>query len=999
MTDPIDIAVRAWTETASATEEPATPEPRPPRKPNISQRFPDHVLVFDTETTADAQQALLFGAWRYCRVQRDGPQVTLHCVAEGLFYADDLAETDPGAFAELNSYAAKHRASVAGGVPDAAPQLTLMPLGEWAERVLYRVAYRMRGAVVCFNAPFDISRIAWDVGYTRSSSKTEHDAFEGGFSFKVFRRSATGPPQDGQHRPRIAVKALDSKRSLKAFRAPARLDAIDRIPDGGDGKATRSFRFRGHFLDLRTLVFALTDRGHSLESGCAAYGVPFTKRDVIHGQVTNDYITYCREDVGATQDLCAAAISEFLRHPIALQATRAYSPATIGRGYLKAMGVTPPRTRQRIDPQVLGWAMSAYYGGRAEARIRRTPVPVVYCDFLSMYPTVCTLMGVWHLLTAETIEPRENTAEIAALLARVTADDVLDPELWPQLIGIAQIKPHGDVLPVRGRYGMGPSYQIGINHLTSDEPMWFTIADLIASKLLTGRAPTILKAISFEARGTLPDLQAVDLMGETPIDPLAGDFFRTVIEQRKRAAARGDEKLARGLKTLANATSYGIYAQMTPRELPAKQHEIVTVYGYRDEPHDRMVTAPEDPGAYAFPPVAAVITGGARLLLGLAEHLVTKAGGGYAFCDTDSVAIVATEHGGPVADAAVQALSWLQVDRLRRRFERLNPYDPGVVGGSLLELEKENHRTGGEQRHQLHCYAISAKRYVLFSHDTAGEPAIVKASEHGLGHLLNPSDPDSEDRGWIAQSWTWLLRQALGLPAPEPEWLDRPAVSQLALTSPAIHALLRTTNDGVPYAQQIKPFGFLLIATVAPHEVPADDSRIVLIAPYDRDPRVWTTAVWTNRHSGRVYRITGEASQGYERNGLVTAKSHRQILQEYATHPESKSSDQVGGRCSRRTAGVLRRREVTARTVSHVGKEANQLEAAQRGLIDARALTDAYDKQRRHFENATLPVLRALGVREVARRTGHSLGAVSAVLAQHSYPRPAARERYQRLVP
>jgi hypothetical protein len=26
-------------------------------------------------------------------------------------------------------------------------------------------------------------------------------------------------------------------------------------------------------------------------------------------------------------------------------------------------------------------------------------------------------------------------------------------------------------------------------------------------------------------------------------------------------------------------------------------------------------------------------------------------------------------------------------------------------------------------------------------------------SEHGLGHLRNPLNPDSEDRGWIPQAW------------------------------------------------------------------------------------------------------------------------------------------------------------------------------------------------------------------------------------------------------
>ena len=72
-----------------------------------------------------------------------------------------------------------------------------------------------------------------------------------------------------------------------------------------------------------------------------------------------------------------------------LQASRAYSPATIGKAYLREMGVRSPA--KRVDPEILGYGMSAYYGGRAECRIRRTPVPVVYCDFLSMYPTVCAL--------------------------------------------------------------------------------------------------------------------------------------------------------------------------------------------------------------------------------------------------------------------------------------------------------------------------------------------------------------------------------------------------------------------------------------------------------------------------------------------------------------------------------------------------------------------------------------------------------------------------------
>jgi len=57
---------------------------------------------------------------------------------------------------------------------------------------------------------------------------------------------------------------------------------------------------------------------------------------------------------------------------------------------------------------------------------------------------------------------------------------------------------------------------------------------------------------------------------------------------------------------------------------------------------------------------------------------------------------------------------------------------------------------------------ISAKRYALFVRDASGTPVLLRKdtnnkenqwSEHGLGHLLNPTDPESDDREWIAQVW------------------------------------------------------------------------------------------------------------------------------------------------------------------------------------------------------------------------------------------------------
>jgi hypothetical protein len=160
------------------------------------------------------------------------------------------------------------------------------------------------------------------------------------------------------------------------------------LPEGSEtGKPQKSYKFRGHFLDLRTLAFALTDRGHSLESACKAFGVEHGKMKVKrHGKITRKYIDYNRRDVLATCELAEKLLEEYQKHRILLQATRAFSPASIGKGYLRDTGIDPVLRRQRDFPKkFIGFAQSAFYGGRTSAHVRKVAVPVVYTDFLSMY--------------------------------------------------------------------------------------------------------------------------------------------------------------------------------------------------------------------------------------------------------------------------------------------------------------------------------------------------------------------------------------------------------------------------------------------------------------------------------------------------------------------------------------------------------------------------------------------------------------------------------------
>ncbi len=675
----LPVAVRAWSERTAKKKPKAGRGRRQRELPDIR-----HVLFLDTETTVDAAQGLLFGGFRYCRL--DGAAVT--CVAEGLFHADDLPERDSDGMQALRGYAASRKADVDMTYLSVEPswQLQLMSRAEFVEQWLYRVGYQSRGGeepalVVMFNAPFDLSRLAVQAAEARAD-------MYGGFSLLLW-VDETGAERGW--RPRVTVKAIDSKRSLKKLRRLER--------DAGD--------FTGHLLDLRTLVFALTGESHSLASAAAAYGTRRKSSTSDLGRIIVDSVDYCRQDVAVTAELFQQVLTDFATHPIDLQATRAYSPASIAKAYLRAMGIQPRLQRQpEFDRSLLGLAMSAFYGGRAEVHIRHQPLPISLVDFTSMYPSVDQLLDLWPLVTADRVETVDVTDDIRQLLATITLEQCFEPERWKDWVVIAQIVPDGDVLPVRAAYGPTPrevdeqgrpavqDWSIGLNPLHTDQPMAYPLTDLIASTLPTGRTPHVLRAVRFvPAGGNQPSLTPVHLRGQVPVDPRSDDFFRLVVEARQELRQRtqdhetgcrcADFRLQAFLKVLANAGSYGIFAEIKRSELPRSDPETVTVTtGTSSFP--AKVTAPEEPGEFCFPPIAACITGAARLMLTLLERLITDAGGSWMFCDTDSMAIVATPTGGllacpggphqlPDGQAAVQALSHDQVDHIRQRFRTLNP--------------------------------------------------------------------------------------------------------------------------------------------------------------------------------------------------------------------------------------------------------------------------------------------------------------------------------------
>jgi hypothetical protein len=926
-------------------------------------QWPKGMLVIDTETRTDPTQKLTFGSYRIFWEGR--------FIREGLFHGDDLPECD---LAILRNY-------VATGSSDAVERkLRLLTRRQFAD-VFFDLAYRRRYLIVAFNLPFDVARLSFDF-------TTARGRFAGGFSLELWSYTdSSGVVHPDPHRPRIAIKHIDSKRALKGFTSRRNPDARDRIPDGSEtGKPENNYNFRGHFLDLRTLVFALTDKGHSLETACPTFGIEGQKLKISgHGTVTEEYIDYNRHDVLLTSRLAFKLLEEYKKHPIGLQPTKAYSPASVGKAYLESMGIPPVLERQPdFSKKHLGYATTGFFGGRTSAKIRKISVPVVYTDFLSMYPTVNSLMGLWSFVIADKIRLVEGCPdEVLRMLSELKPEDLFKPAMWKTLGGFVKVVPDGDILPCRAKYSPDNDWQVGINyvHDKDGKGFWYSLPDVVASVILTGRIPRIIDAFRIEPVGVLNGLKKLKLRGEVEVDPQTQDFFKVVIEQRKLVARRDvltpeeKDRLEGALKVLANSTSYGIYAEMIREE----SDDVIRMMCYGcNGPFSCKVAHPDNPGRYCFPPVAALITGAARLMLALLEYSVSKRGGTYAMEDTDSMAIVATETGGKIpcpggpyrledGSDAICALSWKQVEDIVHEFAALIPYDPSAVGGSILKIEPDNFDGPGKQR-QLYCHAISAKRYVLFLKDGRGHPVLLRKkinsekhhwSQHGLGHLINPTDIEEQDRDWIAKVWLNILQKSEGLPTKTLGFEDLPAIGRVTVSSPGIMRVFGKLNEKKSYSDQIKPFNFLLTCHLKSFGNPpgTKPEHFQLILPYELNSKKWVEMQWTDRYTGKQHGISIEAQHGTRR--IAAVKTYADVIEAYALHPESKCADNAGIVCDARRVGLLQRRHIQIDGVTHIGKESNSLEEVEAGIehSDENVYTVYHDPQEDEWTTKYYPAL------------------------------------------
>jgi len=899
----------------------------------------------------------------------------------GLFYGPALSVPD---LAVLRGYASGH-------------DLELITREEFVEEVFFRYSAELGGPCVGFNLPFDISRLA--IGHVAGKGRGL-----GGFSFEL---------TDDEQRDRVRVVHHSS--------TTARIEFVPR-------HQRRMSDHPGHFLDVRSLARALTGESHSLESLTRHLQTEHRKEpsDEHGGPLTPEYVAYAVNDVDATWDCFQVLAARYDSYRLSRPITQVTSEASIGKASLEDIGIKPWRTVQPdFSPETIGQIMSTYFGGRAEIRRRGEIIEVAYCDFKSMYTTVCALQGLWQFSIAYGIETRDATDETRALLDRVTLEDLQDPALWRELPVLVQVRPDGDFFPTRCQFGAGEQYGLAQSFLssTAGELLWFTLADCIASTLHTGKPPEVVQAIRFTARHSQYDLRPLDITGNPAyrVDPYDDDFYVRLIDlrgevkrQAQDARAAGDTASAdrlkgreQSLKITASATSYGIFIELNPEQLA--KIASTDCYGLDGEAFAAQVRRHEKPGRFFHPLLATLITGAARLMLTLAELLAAREGIDWLFCDTDSLAFARPDD---MARADFHA----PIERVRAWFRPLSPY---AGKPHLLELEDVNYKlVDGETTRKLeplYGLAISPKRYVLLNLTDDGAPVIRKGSAHGLGHLLAPYNEDEapadipapavplhelELARWQYDLWYRIIQAALAgheidfatLPN-----FERPAMASCAVTTTNIEKWFKHHNDGKPYDQRTRPFGFFITPTVRAFDVPLGrgGQPFHLVAPFETDGSKWLEGTYIDIYSGKTYAISTDTYN--DTTALV--QTYQQIATAYIGHPDAKRLGPDNRVCDGDTVGLLGPRHIDAFHVEQLGKEANRLEEVQAGLVhQADEVYTRYQDQRRDpFPRLAIPVLKSMPRSELLRAGILEDSELREVLAGRVRPHAASRARLMNL--
>ena len=262
-------------------------------------KWANFALVFDCETATDIRQDLTFLWWRFCELKND----TYISQQEGVVYADGL---DQQLVKLIRNYARRKHADVEDGC---ATTILVNSRTEFVNKTFWE-ALRMGAVIVCFNSPFDLSRLALE--YREAQSKNT------GWSTVLWRYKRKAD----KLKPKLRIKPKDSR---SAFINLA----------GGDVYAR--LIYQGRFLDLSVLGWALRNKHLDLNGFLESFKLDKKLEHEPTGCVTKLELDYGRRDVERTIALLNAMKREYDGFPLELNPESAMSAASIAKAFLNKM--------------------------------------------------------------------------------------------------------------------------------------------------------------------------------------------------------------------------------------------------------------------------------------------------------------------------------------------------------------------------------------------------------------------------------------------------------------------------------------------------------------------------------------------------------------------------------------------------------------------------------------------------------------------------------------
>ena len=345
----------------------------------------------------------------------------------------------------------------------------------------------------------------------------------------------------------------------------------------------------------------------------------------------------------------------------------AYAAAHIPQPLLR------PKT-MRVPRQAIGAGIeAASIGARTGTSFRRTDAPGLDLDITADYSVCNALAGAQRFLTHEVTARRiASTARLASPMRTaeelVAMDLLTHPARWPALAFLVKPRFAGEAMTAHVEL-FGHEATVTAPIVSGSRGLWMTGYDLVAAAIEdldrggSSQIPEIEEAWTFDFGPRLPGLGPVAFPGGWTWDPRRRDTYRSrdgrtwghfpLLLAAMRLEVKEDPSLSLAqrlrragmLKVAANAAAFGLFSATTPiTAKPGTKHRVITSEGTLTLEEG----TPERPGAWSFPPAAALVEGAGRLLLTLLLHEVRIRGGSFVQFDTDGGFILATPKGGDV---------------------------------------------------------------------------------------------------------------------------------------------------------------------------------------------------------------------------------------------------------------------------------------------------------------------------------------------------------------